>query len=42
MTLPASGQISISNISVEIGQAPSYSTNLNFLNNLILDLEKQK
>jgi hypothetical protein len=36
MTLPASGQIAVSDISVEIGQAPSYSTNLNFLNNLIL------
>ena len=35
MTLQASGQIAISDISQEIGQAASYSTSLSFLNNLI-------
>ena len=35
MTLQASGQIAVSDISVEIGQAATYSTDLNFLNNLI-------
>jgi len=35
MTLQTSGQIAISDISVEIGQPATYSTNLNFLNNLI-------
>jgi len=35
MTLPASGQIGISDINVEIGQSESYSSDLNFLNNLI-------
>jgi hypothetical protein len=36
MTLPASGQIGVSDISVEIGQASTYSTSLDFLNNLIV------
>ena len=36
MTLPSSGQIGVSDISVEIGQPTSYSTDLNFLNNLIV------
>lgn len=36
MTLPASGQIAVSDVSVEIGQASTYSTDLNFLNNLIV------
>ena len=36
MTLPASGQIGVSDVSVEIGQSSTYSTNLNFLNNLIM------
>lgn len=35
MTLPASGQISVSDISQEIGQAATYSTSLDFLNGLI-------
>jgi len=35
MTLPSSGQIAVSDISTEIGQASTYSTDLNFLNNLI-------
>lgn len=35
MTLPSSGQIAISDINQEIGQAPTYSTNLNFLNGLL-------
>jgi hypothetical protein len=35
MTLPSSGQISISDINTEIGQSPTYSNNLNFLNNLV-------
>lgn len=36
MTLPSSGPISVSEINQEIGQAPTFSSNLNFLNNLIL------
>ena len=36
MTLPASGQIAVSDVSVEIGQSSTYSTDLNFLNNLIV------
>lgn len=36
MTLPSSGQIGVSDISVEIGQSSTYSTDLNFLNNLIV------
>jgi len=36
MTLPASGAISVSQISTEIGQASTYSTDLGFLNGLIL------
>lgn len=36
MTLPASGAISISDVSVEIGQSSSYSTDLDFLNQQIL------
>jgi hypothetical protein len=35
MTTPASGQIAISDISQEIGQAATYSTSLNFLNGLL-------
>jgi hypothetical protein len=35
MTLPASGQIGISDVSTEIGQATNFSTSLNFLNGLI-------
>jgi hypothetical protein len=35
MTLPASGQIAVSDISTEIGQAATYSTSLNFLNGLL-------
>ena len=40
MTLPASGQIGVSDISVEIGQASTYSTDLNFLNGLILPSQR--
>lgn len=36
MTLPSSGQISVSQINQEIGQAPTFSSDLNFLNNQIL------
>jgi len=35
MTLQASGQIGIGDVSTEIGQAATFSTNLNFLNELI-------
>ncbi len=35
MTLPSSGQIAVSNISTEIGQAATYSASLGFLNGLI-------
>jgi hypothetical protein len=35
MTLPASGQIAISDVSAKIGQAATFSTSLNFLNGLI-------
>jgi hypothetical protein len=35
MTLPASGQIAISDVSTEIGQATTFSTSLNFLNGLL-------
>jgi len=35
MTLPASGPITISNINTEIGQAPTFSSSLNFLNGLL-------
>lgn len=40
MTLPASGQIAVSEVSVEIGQAPTFSTDLNFLNNLIVSAQR--
>ena len=40
MTLPASGQLAVSDISVEIGQAPTYSASLNFLNNLIVEAQR--
>lgn len=36
MTLPSGGEIAFSNINQEIGQAPTYSSDLSFLNNLIL------
>ena len=36
MTLPASGPISVGNVSVEIGQSATFTDNLNFLNNLIV------
>jgi len=36
MTLPASGTITISDINEAIGQAPTYSSDLSFLNGLIL------
>lgn len=36
MTLPANGTIKQSDISVEVGQPATYSTSLNFLNNLIV------
>jgi len=36
MTLQADGQISFSDINVEIGQAATYSSDLNFLNGLIV------
>ena len=36
MTLPSSGPISVSQINQEIGQASTYSSDLNFLNNLVL------
>lgn len=36
MTTPSSGQIAVSDINTEIGQSPTYSNDLNFLNNLIL------
>lgn len=36
MTTPASGQIAVSDVNVEIGQAATYSSDLNFLNNLIV------
>ena len=35
MTLQASGQIAISDVSQEIGQAATFSTDLNFLNGLL-------
>jgi hypothetical protein len=35
MTLPVSGQIGISDISQEIGEAATFSTDLNFLNGLL-------
>jgi hypothetical protein len=35
MTLQASGQIAVSDISTEIGQAATFSTDLNFLNGLL-------
>jgi hypothetical protein len=35
MTLPASGQIGISEISQEIGQAPTFSASLGFLNDVL-------
>jgi hypothetical protein len=35
MTLPASGQIGIGDVSTEIGQAATFSTNLSFLNGLL-------
>lgn len=40
MTLPASGSISISDCSVEIGQAPTFSDNLGFLNSGILETQR--
>ena len=40
MTLPASGPISVSDVSQQIGQAPTYSTDLSFLNNLILPAQR--
>jgi hypothetical protein len=40
MTLPASGQIAVSQISTEIGQADTYSTSLNFLNGLIVAAQR--
>jgi len=36
MTLPASGRIDVGDVSVEIGQARTYSTNLSFLNDLVV------
>lgn len=36
MTLPSSGQLSISQVNQEIGQSASYSSSLSFLNNLIV------
>ena len=36
MTLPSSGPISVSQINQEIGQSSTYSSDLNFLNNLVL------
>jgi hypothetical protein len=36
MTLPASGTISISNVSVEIGQSATFTDDLGFLNGLLL------
>ena len=36
MTLPSSGAIAFSDVNTEIGQASTYSSNLNFLNNLIV------
>jgi hypothetical protein len=35
MTLPASGPLAISDINTEIGQAPTYSSSLSFLNGLL-------
>jgi hypothetical protein len=35
MTLPASGQIAVGDVSTEIGQAATFSTDLNFLYGLI-------
>jgi len=40
MTLPSSGAISISDVSEAIGQAPTYSTSLSFLNDLILPAQR--
>lgn len=36
MTLPASGPISVGDVSVEIGQAPTFTDDLSFLNGLLL------
>ena len=36
MTLPSSGPIAVSNINTEIGQAPTFTDNLSFLNGLLL------
>jgi len=40
MTLPASGQISFTDVNVEIGQSSTYSSDLNFLNGLILSSQR--
>lgn len=40
MTLPSSGKIDVGDISVEIGQARSFSTNLSFLNNQIVPTQR--
>ncbi len=40
MTLPASGQISNADINVKIGQAATFSSSLQFLNNLIVPAQR--
>jgi hypothetical protein len=40
MTLPASGQLGFSDINVEIGQASSFSSDLQFLNNQIVPAQR--
>lgn len=40
MTLPASGEIAVNQINTEIGQAPNFSSSLNFLNEQVKPSQK--